>query len=65
MAKLYTPKMVGEELDLPHLEVIRRLRKGDIEGKKLGWNWVIEEAAVEKARNSEWYQKRLARQSNS
>lgn len=64
MTKIFTPRQVGEELDLPHLEVIRRIRRGDIKAQKLGWNWVIEEDAVEAARKSDWYQRRLARHAN-
>jgi hypothetical protein len=65
MAKLFTARQVGEVLDLPHLEVIRRIRRGDIIAKKLGWNWVIEEDAVDKARGSDWYQRHLARQTTA
>ena len=61
MAKLYSARQVGEELDLEHLEVIRRIRRGDIEAKKLGWNWVISSEAVETARSSDWYNKLMAR----
>lgn len=62
MAKLYSVSQVAEELDLPHLEVNRRIRRGDIKASKLGWNWVIEEEAVVAAKNSDWYKRRLARQ---
>lgn len=58
----YTPRQVGELLGLPHLEVIRRLRKGDITGHKLGWAWIIEELDLEAAKKSDWYQRRLSRQ---
>lgn len=65
MARIYSARQAGEVLDLPHLEVIRRIRRGDIEAKKLGWNWVIEEAALEKAKNSDWYKNHLARKSTT
>lgn len=61
MAKLYTARQAGELLGLPHLEIIRRLRRDDIEGKKLGWNWVISEEALNKAKESTWYLRHLAR----
>lgn len=64
MAKIYSARQAGEELDIPHLEVIRRLRRNDIEGKKLGWNWVITQEAIDRARQSEWYQKHLARKAS-
>ena len=61
MAKIYSARQAGEELGLPHLEVIRRLRRGDIDGKKLGWNWVIAQEAIDNTRTSDWYTKHLAR----
>ena len=68
MTKVYSARRVGQILGLPHLEVIRRIRRGDIRAKKLDWNWIITEGAVEEARQSEWYQRRiekLARQSTT
>jgi hypothetical protein len=62
MAKLFTARQVGEALGLPHLEVIRRIRRGDIKAKKLGWNWVINEDAVDAAKETDWYKRHLARQ---
>jgi len=63
VAKIYSARQAGDQLGLPHLEVIRRLRRGDIEGRKLGWNWVITEEAVDNARTTDWYRKHLARKS--
>lgn len=63
MPKLYSARKVGEELNLPHHEVIRRIRRGDIEAEKLDWNWIITEKAVAKARKSDWYQRHLAKNS--
>lgn len=57
--KVYTAKQVGLKLGLPHVEVIRRIRRGDIEGEKMGWFWIIRENALEAAQNSDWYKKRL------
>lgn len=65
MTKLYSPREVGEILGLPHLEVIRRIRRGDISAAKIGkngWNWIIQEDAIDTARESDWYKRRLARQ---
>lgn len=55
-------RQFGEILGIPHIEVIRRIRRGDIQAKKLGWNWVIELAEVAKVRESDWYKRRLAKQ---
>lgn len=57
MAKVYSARKAGIALGLPHLEVIRRIRKGDIRANKLDWNWLIMEDAIEEARQSDWYQK--------
>jgi hypothetical protein len=61
MARIYSARQAGEALDLPHLEVIRRIRRGDIKAKKLGWNWVVEEEALNQARESDWYKRHLER----
>lgn len=55
--KALTAREVGERLDLPHKEVIRRIRRNDIEASKLGWMWIITEEAVEAARQSDWYKR--------
>lgn len=47
---------------MPHLEVIRRIRKGQIRAHKLGWVWIIEEADFEAIKQTPWYVRRLARQ---
>lgn len=65
MAKIYSARQAGEALGLPHLEVIRRLRRNDIAGKKLGWNWVITQEALDLARESDWYARHLARKNAS
>jgi len=56
-----TLRQVGEDLGMDHLEVNRRVRKGQIEAYKQGWIWLVPKEAVEKARKSDWYQRRLAR----
>lgn len=65
MTKIYSARQAGEELDLEHLEVIRRIRRGEIEAKKLGWNWVITGEAIAKVKESEWYRKLMARRSEA
>lgn len=55
MAKYTTASQTGEALGLEHKEVIRRIRRGDIVAKKLGWNWLIEVDEVEAVRTREWY----------
>lgn len=65
MAKFYSARKAGIELGIPHLEVIRRIRKGDIQAKKLDWNWIITEEAIEEAKQSDWYLRRQARHQGS
>lgn len=65
MSKIYSARAVGEELGIPHLEVIRRIRKGDIKASKLGWTYVIQEEAITEAKKSDWYKRRIARQNAS
>ena len=48
-------------MDLPHLEVIRRIRRGDIKARKAGWNWIIFEEDITAAMQSDWYLRRQAR----
>jgi len=51
-------RQAGERMGLPHKEVIRRIRKGDIEAQKLGgWNWVLTEDGVARAMKSDWYRR--------
>lgn len=59
MAKLMSARQAGEKMNLPHKEVIRRIRKGDIKARKLsgGWNWVLRDEDVDEAMNSEWYKR--------
>lgn len=55
MARVTTAKAAGEELGLKHIEVIRRIRKGDIEASKFGWSWAIEVEEVERVKQKPWY----------
>ena len=55
MAKYTTASQAGEELNLEHKEVIRRIRRGDIVAQKLGWNWIIEVTEVEAVKAKSWY----------
>jgi hypothetical protein len=55
---------VGRRLNLEHKEVIRRIRKGDINAQKLpgGWFWLIEESEVERVKTeAPWYRRYKAR----
>jgi len=60
MARYVTASETGERLNLEHKEVIRRIRKGDIEARKMGWNWIIEESEVERVKAKPWYTKLMA-----
>jgi hypothetical protein len=68
MANL-TAREVGELLDLEHLEVIRRIRRGQIQATKLGgWFWIVKDSEVELVRKKQWYRdlmKLRARRSKS
>jgi hypothetical protein len=60
MAKLLSPRQAGELMNLPHREIIRRIRKGDIQATKIGgngWNWILKEEWVQDAMKSDWYPK--------
>ena len=64
MPKVYSARKAGLELGIPHLEVIRRIRKGDIRAQKLDWNWIITAEAIEEVRQADWYKKRQERHSS-
>jgi hypothetical protein len=57
MARYTTASDTAERLGLEHKEVIRRIRKGDIVARKLGWNWIIEEGEVDAVLEKPWYKK--------
>lgn len=57
MVELLNTRAIAERLDMPQLEVIRRIRKGDIVAQKFGWIWVAEPQEVEKVLDSEWYKR--------
>ena len=61
MAKYYSARQFGEVVDLPHPEVIRRIRRGDISAKKIGWNWLIHIDQIEKVKDTEWYRRTMKR----
>lgn len=51
-----TAREAGELLELEHIEVIRRIRRGQIHATKVGnWFWVIKESEVESVKKSQWY----------
>ena len=58
----FSVKEAAELLGMPHLEVNRRIRKGDIKAHKVGWFWVIYGRDLISAVTSDWYQKRLMKQ---
>lgn len=57
MAEMLTVQEVARRLDLPPLEVGRRIRKGDIKASKFGWVWAVEAKEVEQVRGAEWYKR--------
>jgi excisionase family DNA binding protein len=58
-----TVSQAAEMLGIPKLEVNRRIHKGDIKARKLGWFWVVETAEIERAKSSEWFQRYAKKQS--
>lgn len=56
----YTAREAGELLDLEHLEVIRRIRRGEISAQKKGWFWLITEAEVKAVKHRDWYKHLMA-----
>lgn len=63
MDGIYTPRVFGDKLNLPHREVVRRINRGDIPAEKVGWNWIIKEEAVDVVRGSSWYRRYQQRHS--
>jgi hypothetical protein len=61
LATVLTAKEFGERLGLQHLEVIRRIRRGDIKAQKLGWFWVIDAEEETRVRDQDWYKRVMAR----
>lgn len=61
MAAVTTAREFGERIGLDHLEVIRRIRRGDIHASKFGWNWVIEVTEIDRVKEQDWYKKAIAR----
>lgn len=57
VAKLLSARQAGEKMNLPHREVIRRIRKHDIKARKVGWNWMLLESDVDDAMQSDWYKR--------
>lgn len=54
----YSASQAAELLGMSHQEVIRRLRRGDIKGRKVGWFWIISGQQLLIAKNSNWYRNR-------
>jgi len=55
VANLLSAREAGEALDLTHLEVIRRIRRGQIRAKKVGWFWLVNTEEVNRVRKKRWY----------
>lgn len=57
-------KEAAERLGLEQKEVIRRIRRGDIEAEKFpegGWIWTIPESEIARIQKAPWYQRYLER----
>jgi hypothetical protein len=50
-----TAREVGDALGLEHIEVIRRIRRGEIEATKKGWFWLVKKEEVELVKKKPWY----------
>lgn len=61
MEEMITIREAKEILGLTHLEVNRRIHRGQIPAKKVGWMWVLERKEVEGVKKKEWYKKLMAR----
>ncbi len=64
LGSILTARETGERLGLTHIEVIRRIRRGDIKAKKFGWNWVIDAGEVDRVRDSDWYKRLMIRRAS-
>lgn len=60
MSKMYSAREAGEKMGIPHKEVIRRIRRKEIEAGRIGWVYAISEEAVDKAMQSDWYLRNYA-----
>lgn len=65
MTTILSARQVGEALHLEHAEVIRRIRRNDIDAQKMGWSWVITQAEVEAVKAKEWYINLMKRRSQT
>jgi excisionase family DNA binding protein len=57
-----TVSQVADQLGIPKLEVNRRIHKGDINARKLGWFWVVEQSEIERVRGTDWFERYTKRQ---
>lgn len=48
MSTFYSPREVAKKTGLSYMQVMRRIRSGQIEAKKIDWNWIIPEAEIKK-----------------
>jgi hypothetical protein len=57
MAVKVSTKEAGSQLGLEQKEVIRRIRRGDIEAEKFGWVWTIDQDEIERVKEKDWYKR--------
>jgi len=56
-----TVREAAEELGLTHLEVNRRIHKGQIQARKVGWVWILNRKDVLAVKKAEWYKRVMRR----
>lgn len=61
MSNVLTARELGEAVGLKHIEVIRRIRKGQIRAEKMGWVYVIDREEIERVKTADWYTRLMAR----
>jgi hypothetical protein len=59
--KFYSAREAGQELGMRHLEVIRRIRKGQINADRMGWFYIITGEELARIKDQEWYKRLQAR----
>lgn len=64
MARLLSVAEFATAMGMKHLEVTRRIRRGQVHATKVGWVWIIDQKEVERVKKSEWYKAMLAKKSD-
>lgn len=62
MAELLSVAEFAAKTDMKHLEVTRRIRRGQVRAKKVGWVWIIDGREVKRVKEAPWYKAMRARQ---